>query len=206
MDTGTAMYNSIDTVRNAYTDGEVHFGADSDTQQWTVGNSYYKNGNVDVSMHMTQLNSNPWIGFSGVWGDVKNASIIDNVVTYKKDNVTLKGSVMHVSTNFTPGLITDVSKQTGAWAEASYSDGGFRADVGVHPVMLSGSVTANVPTSIDNTGTTHYTNYKFALPSNINGYIRSQYSTPLKLGKLNVAAAVSQTGQQTTSVEYFFKW
>jgi hypothetical protein len=206
VNTGTAMYNSIDTVRNAYTDGEVHFGADSDTQQWTVGNSYYKNGNVDVSMHMTQLNSNPWIGFSGVWGDVKNASIIDNVVTYKQDNVTLKGSVMHVSTNFTPGLITDVSKQTGAWAEASYSDGGFRADVGVHPVMLSGSVTANVPTSIDNTGTTHYTNYKFALPSNINGYIRSQYSTPLKLGKLNVAAAVSQTGQQTTSVEYFFKW
>lgn len=206
VNTGTAMYNSIDTVRNAYTDGEVHFGADSDTQQWTVGNSYYKNGNVDVSMHMTQLNSNPWIGFSGVWGDVKNASIIDNVVTYKQDNVTLKGSVMHVSTNFTPGLITDVSTQTGAWAEASYSDGGFRADVGIHPVMLSGSVTANIPTSIDAKGTTHYTKHKFGLPTNINSYIRSQYTTPLKLGELNVAAAVSQTGQQTTNIRYSVKW
>jgi len=155
---------------------------------------------------MTQLNTNPWIDFAGVWGDIKNSSIIDNVVTYKKDNVTLKGSVMHVNTNFTPGLITDVSTQTGAWAEASYKDGGFRADVGVHPVMLSGSVTANIPTSIDNTGTTHYTKYKFGLPTNINSYIRSQYTTPLKLGELNVAAAVSQTGQQTTNIRYSVKW
>jgi len=203
--TGNAMYNSIDTVGNNYTNGNVHFGADNN-QQWTMGNSYYKNGNLDVSMHMTQLNSNPWIDFSGVWGDVKNASIIDNVVTYKKDNVILKGSVMHVNTNFTPGLVTDVSTQTGAWAEASYKDGGFRADVGVHPVMLSGSVTANIPTSIDNTGTMYYTKYKFGLPTNINSYIRSQYTTPLKLGELNVAAAVSQTGQQTTSIRYSVKW
>jgi hypothetical protein len=203
--TGNAMYNSIDTVGNNYTNSNIHFGADND-QQWTLGNSYYKNGNLNVSMHMTQLNTNPWIDFAGVWGDVKNSSIIDNVVTYKKDNVTLKGSVMHVNTNFTPGLITDVSTQTGAWAEASYKDGGFRADAGVHPVMLSGSVTANIPTSIDNTGTTHYTKYKFGLPTNINGYIRSQYTTPLKLGELNIAAAVSQTGQQTTSMRYSVKW
>ena len=202
---GSAMYNSIDAIDNNYTNGNVHFGADND-QQWTLGNSYYKNGNLNVSMHMTQLNTNPWIDFAGVWGDVKNSSIIDNVVTYKKDNVTLKGSVMHVNTNFTPGLITDVSTQTGVWAEASYKDGGFRADVGVHPVMLSGSVTANIPTSIDNTGTTHYTKYKFGLPTNINSYIRSQYTTPLKLGELNVAAAVSQTGQQTTSIRYSVKW
>ena len=202
---GSAMYNSIDIIDNNYTNGNVHFGADND-QQWTLGNSYYKNGNLNVSMHMTQLNTNPWIDFAGVWGDVKNSSIIDNVVTYKKDNVTLKGSVMHVNTNFTPGLITDVSTQTGVWAEASYKDGGFRADVGVHPVMLSGSVTANIPTSIDNTGTTHYTKYKFGLPTNINSYIRSQYTTPLKLGELNVAAAVSQTGQQTISIRYSVKW
>ena len=203
--TGNTMYNSIDTIGNNYTNGNIHFGADND-QQWTLGNSYYKNGNLDVSMHMTQLNNNPWIDFAGVWGDVKNSSIIDNVVTYKKDNVILKGSVMHVNTNFTPGLVTDVSTQTGAWAEASYKDGGFRADVGVHPVMLSGSVTANIPTSIDAKGTTHYTKYKFGLPTNINSYIRSQYTTPLKLGELNIAAAVSQTGQQTTSMRYSVKW
>lgn len=202
---GSAMYNSIDVINNNYTNGEVHFGTDND-QQWTVGNSYYKNDNIDVSMHMTQLNKNPWINFTGVWGNVDNASIIDNVVRYKQDNVTLKGSVMHVSTNFTPGLITDVSTQTGAWAEASYSDGGFRADVGIHPVMLSGSVTANIPTSIDAKGTTHYTKHKFGLPTNINSYIRSQYTTPLKLGELNVAAAVSQTGQQNATVRYSVKW
>jgi len=202
---GSAMYNSIDVINNNYTNGEVHFGTDND-QQWTVGNSYYKNDNIDVSMHMTQLNKNPWINFTGVWGNVDNASIIDNVVRYKQDNVTLKGSVMHVNTKFTPGLITDVSTQTGAWAEASYSDGGFRADVGIHPVMLSGSVTANIPTSIDAKGTTHYTKHKFGLPTNINSYIRSQYTTPLKLGELNVAAAVSQTGQQNATVRYSVKW
>jgi hypothetical protein len=203
--TGNAMYNSIDAVGNNYNNGNIHFGTDN-SQQWTLGNSYYKNGNLNVSMHMTQLNNNPWIDFAGVWGDVKNSSIIDNVVTYKQDKVTLKGSVMHVNTNFTPGLITDVSTQTGAWAEASYKDSGFRADVGIHPAMLSGSVTANIPTSIDVKGTTHYTKYKFGLPTNINSYIRSQYTTPLKLGKLNIAAAVSQTGQQTTSMRYSVKW
>jgi len=44
------------------------------------------------------------------------------------------------------------------------------------------------------------------LPTNINSYIRSQYTTPLKLGELNVAAAVSQTGQQTTNIRYSVKW
>jgi len=203
--TGNAMYNSIDAVGNNYNNGNIHFGTDN-SQQWTLGNSYYKNGNLNVSMHMTQLNNNPWIDFAGVWGDVKNSSIIDNVVTYKQDKVTLKGSVMHVNTNFTPGLITDVSTQTGAWAEASYKDSGFRADVGIHPAMLSGSVTANIPTSIDVKGTTHCTKIKFGLPTNINSYIRSQYTTPLKLGELNVAAAVSQTGQQTTNIRYSVKW
>ena len=204
---GATMYNAVDAF-NTVKDGKTTFGADDETQQFTFGHALYQDNTTTYSVHMTKLNSNPWIGFSGVWGEVTGANIMDNVVTYKVGNFTAKGSVMHVSTNFNSGLITEVRDQIGAWGEVSYAKGGFKIDAGVHPVLLDGSVTATIPTSVNMKGNLNYTNHEYALPSVVNGYLKTNYNINLDKNnsKLQFSSAVSQTGLLNIQVNYSYRW
>ena len=199
---GATMYNTVDTL-NTVKDGKITFGADNETQQFTFGHSMYQDDTTTYSVHMTKLNSNPWIGFSGVWGEVENSNIIDNVVTYKQGGFTAKASMMHVKTNFKKGLITDVSNQFGAWGEVSYAKGGLELGAGVHPVMLNGDVKANIPTSVDMRGNLQYTEHKFKLPTHVNGYLKANYNFNLDTNtKIRVSSAVSQSGDKNATVNY----
>jgi hypothetical protein len=209
---GATMYNSIDSF-NTFKDDKITFGADNDTQQFTFGHNVYSNTNevtgdgLTYNVHMSKLNSNPWIGFSGVWGEVEGANVLDNVVTYKQGNFSVKGSAMHVKTNFKKGLITEVSDQTGAWGEISYASGGLKVDAGVHPVMLNGSVDATIPTSIDMRGNLQYTDHKFSLPTHVNGYLKANYNFNLDTNtKLRVSSAVSQSGGSSANINYSYSW
>ncbi|MDC0093717.1 VCBS repeat-containing protein [Alphaproteobacteria bacterium] len=204
---GATMYNAVDTF-NTVKDGKTTFGADDETQQFTFGHALYQDNTTAYSVHMTKLNSNPWIGFSGIWGEVTGANIMDNVVTYKAGNFTAKGSVMHVSTNFNSGLITEVSDQIGAWGEVSYAKGGFKIDAGVHPVLLDGSVKATIPTSVNMKGNLNYTNHEYALPTLVNGYLKTNYNINLDKNnsKLQFNSAVSQTGLLNIQVNYSYRW
>ena len=102
---GATMYNSIASFNTVSQDGLIA-GADNATQQFTVGQSMWTNTNettgdgTTYSLHMSKLNSNPWIGFTGVWGEVENTNIIDNVVTYKQGGFTARASAMHVKQTF----------------------------------------------------------------------------------------------------------
>ena len=205
---GATMYNSIASFNTQTTDG-VTLGVDDQSQQFTMGYNMWSNTDeltgdgTTYSLHMSKLNSNPWIGFSGVWGEVENTNIIDSVVTYKQGGFTAKASMMHVKTNFNKGLITKVSDQVGTWGELSYAKGGLKVDAGVHPVMLNGSVEASVPTSIDMRGNLNYTNHKFNLPTHVNGYLKANYNFNLDTNtKIKVSSAVSQSGDKSARVDY----
>ena len=141
----------------------------------------YKNGKFTYGAQYTNLNSNPWLAFGGSWGNVTNSGILDNVVTYRDGGFSTQASLMHVTTNITPGLITKVNNIVGTWAESGYrytddqlGDFGFYA--GVKPVVLSGSVEAKVPTSVDNAGNIVYTNKNLAIQNQVTPYIRALYT------------------------------
>ena len=209
---GATMYNSIASFNTVSNDGIIA-GADNSTQQFTVGQNMWSNADevtgdgTTYSVHMSKLNSNPWIGFSGIWGEVDNTNIVDNVVTYKQGGFTAKASAMHVKTNFQKGLITDVSDQLGVWGELGYKNGNLDLGAGVHPVLLKGDVKANVPTSVDMRGNLNYTEHKFKLPTNINGYLKANYNFSLdKNTKIKVSGAVSQSGDNQANVSYNLTW
>jgi hypothetical protein len=93
---------------------------------------------------------------------------------------------MHITTNFNPGVVTNVSNMVGTWGEAGYrytdwkdvGDVGFY--VGVKPYLLSGNVTANLPTGVDNnTGNVTYSKRSVAVQNNATPYARAMYSTML---------------------------
>lgn len=151
--------------------------------QYSVGiPEAYKNGKFSYGMQYTNLNSNPWIAFGGAWGSITNSGILDNVATYRNGGFSAQGSLMHVTTNITPGLITKVNNIVGTWAETGYryTDTDRFGDIGVYagikPVVLSGDVEAKMPTSVDNSGNVVYTNKKLAIQNQVTPYVRALYT------------------------------
>jgi hypothetical protein len=151
--------------------------------QYSVGiPEVYKNGKISYGMQYTNLNSNPWIAFGGAWGSVTNSGIMDNVVTYRDGRFSTQASLMHVTTNITPGLITKVNNIVGGWAETGYryTDNDRFGDVGMYagvkPVVFSGDVEAKMPTSVDNSGNVVYTNKKLAIQNQVTPYVRALYT------------------------------
>jgi len=150
--------------------------------QYSIGiPEAYRNGKFSYGMQYTNLNTNPWIAFGGAWGSITNSGIMDNVATYKDGGFSAQASMMHVTTNVTPGLITKVNNIVGGWAESGYrytedQFGDIGVYAGVKPVVLSGNVEARMPTSVDSAGNIVYTNKKLAIQNQVTPYVRALYT------------------------------
>ena len=172
-------------------------------RQYTIGMpKIYSYNNWSIGTQYTYLNTNPWIAFGGAWGEVTGAGIMDNVVTYRNRGFSAQASAMYVTTNITPGLITQVNNMWGAWAETGYRFGDARREgdiglyAGIKPVVLSGSVEAKLPTAVDNTGNIVYTNKKLAIQNQTTGYVRALYTNQLtKQTQLRLSAMSTTDGQ-----------
>jgi hypothetical protein len=171
-------------------------------QQYTVGvPGIYRNGRANFGVQYTSLNNNPWIYMSGAWGQVNNSGVLDHVFTWRDGGFSVQKGLMYTTTNFTPGLVTNISPITSVWAESGYrfsrerfGDLGFYA--GVKPVIVSGSVEANIPTGIDNNGNTMYSKRNLSLQNPVTGYGRMLYTTQLdKRTMYRFSAMATQYGQ-----------
>jgi hypothetical protein len=180
---------------------------------YTVGvPNVYRKGNWTYGAQYTALNQNPWLSMGGAWGTVNNSAILDNVVTYRHQNgFSAQASVMHVTTNIQPGLVTNVSNMIGGWAETGYrytdhkNFGDLGLYAGVKPMLFSGNVTAKIPTSVDNTGNVVYTNKKMAVQSSTTTYIRAMYTNIIdKRTQYRISGMVLDNGQYRIMNE--FRW
>ena len=153
--------------------------------QYTVGiPEVARYGNWSYGTQYTYLNSNPWIAFGGSWGSVNNSGILDNVITYRLGGFSAQASLMNVTTNITPGLITKVNNMTGTWGESGYrytqdGFGDLGLFAGVKPVVLSGNVEAKLPTGVDNNGNTLYTTKNLMVQNQVTPYVRALYTNML---------------------------
>jgi hypothetical protein len=183
------LVNGAVTTVNGMRVGVDYAGRDNTGQgqnkptQYSVGvPNVYNKGKFTYGVQYTNLNQNPWIAFGGSWGSVNSSGILDNVVTFRHQGFSAQASLMHVSTNINSGLITRVNNMTGAWAETGYRFGDARREghlgvyAGVKPVVLSGSVEARLPTSIDNQGNIQYTNKKLMIQNQLTPYVRALYT------------------------------
>jgi hypothetical protein len=201
--------------RNNFTHGGASDGPMLVNQQltnYTLGlPNIWSKGNFSVGTQYTVLNQNPWLAIGGAWGQITNSNVLDNVVTYRNKGFSTQASLMHVTTNITPGLVTNVSNMTGGWAETGYryTDWKGLGDIGVYagvkPVVFSGNVTARIPTSIDNAGNIVYTNKNMAIQNQTTTYIRAMYSNMLdKNTQYRVSGMVLSSGQYR--LMYELRW
>jgi hypothetical protein len=190
--------------------GSIRVGSNYDAQtpgtgqlQYTLGMpNYYQKGNFSLGLQYTRLNFNPWINFTGAWGEVTGSSIVDNVLTYRKDGFSAQASLMYVATSINTGLVTEVSPMLAAWSEVGYktdlestlSSIGMYA--GIKPVTLSGHVSAKIPTSVDMSGNIVYTNKKLTVQDQMVGYARITYSNKLsRHSQFKFSAMGTATGE-----------
>ena len=147
---------------------------------------------------------------SGAWGQVNNSGILDHVFTWRDGGFSVQKGVMYTTTNITPGLVTNITPITSAWAESGYrffkeGFGDLGIYAGVKPVILSGSVTARIPTSVDNNGNTVYSKRNLSLQNPITSYGRLLYTNKLdKQTMYRFSAMATQYGQYRLMHE--IKW
>jgi hypothetical protein len=191
--------------------GGVRVGSNYDSQtpgtsqlQYTLGiPNYYQKGDFSLGLQYTHLNSNPWINFTGAWGEITGSSIVDNVLTYRKNGFSAQASLMYVATSINPGLVTEVSPMLAAWTEVGYKTdpdsalGNIGLYAGVKPVTLSGFISAKIPTSIDISGNVVYTNKKLTVQDQAIGYARITY-----VNRLNRHSEFKFSAMGTATGEY----
>ena len=180
----------------------------SDTTNWSIGTPMFKlSEHVGISGQLTTTTFNPWVQFSGTWGQVNSASIMETVLTYRDDWFQSQTGIMNVNTNFTPGVVTKVDNITAAWTEAGIISSHLGIFAGIKPVILNGSIEANLPTSIDNQGIIHYNKTALHLQSPITGYIRVMYTDTLtKYINLKVYGMLIDNGQHRVQSELRFSF
>jgi len=180
---------------------------------YTVGMpKVWSRGGFSYGAQYTSLNQNPWISMGGAWGSVTNSQIMDNVVTYRNSGFSVQGSLMYVTTQITPGLITNIKPMTGGWAETGYrytnwekQHGDIGVYVGVKPVVFSGSVEANLPTAIDNNGNISYTRKNMTVQSPTTTYVRAMYTNQIsKQTQYRISGMLLDNGQYRIMNEWRF--
>jgi hypothetical protein len=182
-------------------------------KQWSFGMpEIYRNGNFYTGLQYTNLNTNPWLNFSGAFGSVSSSGTLEHVATYAKDGFSVQGAIMRTTTNFTSGMVTNVSPITATWAETGYRYsedrfGDMGVYLGVKPVVLNGSVTATIPTGVDNTGNTVYTTSKMGIVSSTTPYIRVLYTGVIDRNSgYRLSGVTTQDGYYRAMAEYRYNF
>ena len=182
-------------------------------KQWSFGMpEIYRNGNFYTGLQFTSLNTNPWLNFSGAFGTVSSSGTLEHIATYAKNGFSVQGAVMRTTTNFTSGMVTDVSPITAAWAETGYrytedQFGDLGMYVGVKPMVLSGSVTATIPTGVDSSGNTVYTTSKMGIASTTTPYIRALYTGNIDRNSgYRISGMTTRDGQYRAMAEYRYNF
>jgi len=199
---GTETRNSGNTINGR--DEGATIGAMP--KNYTIGMpSYWKKGSWSVGAQYTTLHYNPWVAMGGSWGTVTQTGTLDHTIRYSRGGFSAVGGAMYTSTQMTPGLITKVNDIYGAWGEVGYRWNGLGIYSGLKPVVLSGSVQARLPTSVDNNGNLVYTTRTLGLQNQSTGYLRALWSTDIRKNTVfRMSGTVMSNGQYRIMNEFRF--
>jgi hypothetical protein len=133
--------------------------------------------NMFLTTAFTELDFNPWLSMSGMWGEINKTNITEGVLSVKKDNWVANTGIMHTQTSIIPGLVTSVNDNYAIWGDVGWQhkNDNFGLFAGIDPTIIKGSVTVSLPDSVNKKGNLIYTESKIPLISTKSFYIRTFY-------------------------------
>jgi hypothetical protein len=138
--------------------------ASGNAHSWTTG-AVLKPFGPDSSWSMitaaTQMKRNPWLNFSGMFGRINSSTILETslVNTWSQGHWLQLGG-MQTSTDFVPGLVTDVSNIYSVFAAAGWQNQEWSIYGGIQPYVVSGNINLKLPSWVDRSGILHYNKHK----------------------------------------------
>lgn len=190
---------SIDGI-NAYSTGNTYaFGADSsllDTASpWKMG------------ITISKTETHPWINFTGAFGSIESAENLELDVNRHFDNgMWTKLGLIQTSTEFTPGMVTNVSNILSAYYAMGYSVKNLNVYTGVQPTIVSGTVSFNLPTGVDDHGKTLYTSTQQQVRNNIENFVGVEYTHNVGPADLKVDSYANTAGDFEFTVGVEVPW
>jgi hypothetical protein len=117
-------------------------------------------GSQDETVHqftMTQTAKNPYVNFTGMWGEVNSSTMFEYNATWSgQSGMWAQGGVIRTNTNINRGLVQNVSPMYSVHAVAGYTKNNVSVYAGLQPKVVSGSVNLRLPTSTDADGVMSY--------------------------------------------------
>ena len=183
--------------------GDFKLSNSSNMQSAFAYNGFRLSNNFGLQVSIAQLDKNPWINMSGAWGNVLSATLTEVSGVYTNGDFIARGGVVRTVTKFQPGLVTKISPLTAAWADIELAvDDKLTLGGGIFPTVVSGSITAEIPTAVDFTGKVSYTSVSAGIKSPVIGYMRMNYSDKL-MNRKDVTYTVSAITSTTRNTSLF---
>ena len=157
-------------------------GAVMDPSAWTTKFMY------------TQSYGSPYMAFSGMWGQVESSQTFELSQLYKPNNWYGQVGVMYTTTQFKQGLVTEVDPITAMYGVAGWANDNLNLYVGIKPTVVSGNVHLNVPTSVDASGTMHYSSVKASMRGEPVSYVGAQFSVKEHKDRFNNEHSLKMNG------------
>lgn len=172
--------------------GDVRIVA-KNLHEWTFATRLVDEA-IKYDVYVKTRYRHPFMGFGGVYGDIKLNAIVDNVFTYNFGNYYTKAGLMATHTWFDQGIVKDVSTQLGTWGELGYRNNGFNIATGVYPVGIAGKINMLYPDQQDNqTGDLSYTSRDFNTNTEAQTFVRAEYAFSVGNGDISFGLFASST-------------
>lgn len=179
---------------------DVRLNANGTSDRFAFSGNIYQVSNTSalyVSAVKTQ--NNPWFNMSGAWGSVVSTTMSEVAGIKQYNDWTVRGGVISAHTEIKRGLVTDVSPMYAVWADTEYKlNDRWSLGGGLLPKLVAGSVTADVPTSMNIDGSVNTTTVSAKINSPTVYYSRFSFTDKIAgLGKhssYNVSGMFADNG------------
>ena len=154
---------------------------------------------------ITQADHNPWVNFSGMWGQSAGSTTAEFSMLYspKETGSWVQAGLMNTSGKYKYAMVSNVSDVRSAYAMVGWKRDGVNLYAGIKPTVMSGSVELTVPTGVDADGTMNYSNVTNKIRNRDTGFVGASIDyAPKRNHAVNFSATYGQDGTGRIGVSY----
>jgi hypothetical protein len=154
---------------------------------------------------VTQLAHNPWVNFSGMWGQSSGSTTAEFSMLYSPaaSGTWAQAGVMNTAGQYQYAMVNRVSDIRSAYAVAGWRNNSVNLYAGFKPTVTSGSVNLTVPTSVDADGVMHYSNATNQIRNQRTGFVGASVDyAPVRNHSLNLSTTYGQDGTGQIGLKY----
>lgn len=175
-------------------------------QNWTTGGTIQPfgwNSGWSINIAATQIQGSPWLSFSGVFGRVNSSTLLEtSVIRQWSTGHWAQFGGIQTATNFTPGLVSDVSNIYSVFASAGWRDQNWNIYGGIQPYIVSGSVTIDLPGGVDPQGRLHYNQHTIKMDSPVVAFAGAERRWDRRDYAWKLNGVINSEGAYQTRISY----